>query len=1229
MLRKLLFIIFAFLATQSLMAQSGELKGKVLDKETREAIPFANVVVELNGNLVGGSSTDFDGNYTVKPIPAGKYTVKATYVGYKTMQQEGVVIRNEKITFLDLELNSSSELIEEVEVVSYKVPLISKDQTQSGSTMTSEEIEKMPGRSAAAVSITVAGVYSENGEVGSIRGARSSGNVTYVDGVKVIGSSSLPQSAIEEVSVITGGVPAKYGDVTGGVTNLTTKGPSNKLFGGAEGITSHFLDPYDYNLIGLSISGPLVTKQNKEYPDKRDAVVGYIISGEFQYVKDPSPSAIPLYRATDEVRQSLIDNPLRAVSAGFGANLNAEYLHKDAFEKYNVKRGDDDKRINVSGKIDFKPTKNTSLVLGGSYLHLRNNNWSYGHAMFNEDNFGESFYDNWRMYLRFTQKFPDNPDIENPVIKNAYYTIQADYEETFNKSWDKEHKDNLFNYGYIGKYTTYSTPYYSPTLQKDSVTGLYAHLLENYFDTLVTYERSEINPEMGNYMENYFALFDDPTYYRNLERIQNGRGLANGDSPDNVYGMWALPGQLASGYSLGRGNQFRISASGSADIKNHAITIGFEFEQRTSTAYNVSSTQLWQLGRNLMNKHIAQLDLQNPIIHYLTDENGQIVIDDFGNQVFSDTISYNRLYSANDQSAFDINFRKYLGLPVNSLDWVDVDKYDPSDFDISYFSADELLNSGNSYVGYLGYDVYGNRLTSKPSLQDFFTKTTQIDMGNGTTKEVNTRERAPYEPTYAAAYIQDKFAFNDLVFNVGLRVDRFDANQMVLKDPYTLYETYKVGDDDGGKILNIDHPDNIGEGYVVYVDNLTNPTGIMGYRSGDTWYDAKGTEIDDPELIASANGIRPYLVNPDVEMTSENYEVSQSFEDYKPQITVMPRISFSFPISDVALFFAHYDVLSTRPGGINISPIDYLFMKVRATNSNILTNPNMKPEKTIDYELGFKQKIGNTSAITLSAFYREMRDMQQAISVVGAYPVYSYLTYGNIDFGTVKGFTMSYDLRRTGNIALRASYTLQFANGTGSTATEGVSLLNSGQPNLRATIPLDFDQRHSILGNVDFRFASGKLYNGPKLFGKDILQNTGANMVIRAGSGSPYTKRSIVGGVMEGSWNGSRKPWRNTIDIKFDRDIMLSWGEGESKKRAHLNVYIEIMNILDKKNIINVYSQTGNPSDNGFLLAAANQPLIESTLDPEAYRNYYTMNLQNPGMYSRPRTIRLGVSMNF
>ena len=1224
MLRKLLFIIIAFLATQGLMAQSGTLKGKVLDKETREAIPFANVVVELNGNLVGGGSTDFDGNFTVKPIPVGKYTVKASYVGYKTMQIEGVIIRNEKITFQDMELISSSQTIEEVVVVDYQVPLISKDQTSSGSTMTSEEIEKMPGRSAAAVATTVAGVYSEDGEIGSIRGARSTGNVTYVDGVKIIGSSSLPQSAVAEVAVITGGTPAKYGDATGGIVSITTKGPSNRWFGGVEGVTSNYLDNYNYNLLGFSISGPIASKTNPEYPDKKDAVLGFILSGEYLYTKDGSPSAIPMYRAKDEVLQEIINDPLRVSSTGgFGAEMNAEYLYEDAFEKYDIKEGDDDYKINLSGKLDLKPSSNVNIVLGGSLDHRKNSIWSRSHSMFNEANFAESFYDNYRVFLRFTQKFKDNPDVENPVIKNAYYSFQADYERSASKQWDKDHKDNFFNYGYVGKFTTYQAPAYNSTLTLDTATGLMAHTMLLYYDSLVTYDYSDVNYELANYTQRYYNLYDDNIYYRDFDMIRAGNGLLNGDTPDNIYNLWAVPGQITTGYSKSDNSQFRFSAAGSADIKNHAISIGFEFEQRSYSSYSLSPVGLWSLGRGYMNNHIEQLDFNNPILHYVTDENGNPVLDDFDNQIFNDTISYNRLYSASDQALFDIKFREHLGLETDGLDWVDVDSYDPSEFEVDYFSADELYNSGNSLVGHVGYDVYGNKLTNNPSLQDYFTKTETISG-----REWYTRELAPYEPTYASAYIQDKFAFNDLVFNVGLRIDRFDANQMVLKDPYTLYETYKVGDNDGGKLLDGAHPDNIGEGAVVYVDNLTSPTSILGYREGDTWYNAVGTELDDPEEVKASTGYTPYLVNPDIDITSQDYDVDQSFEDYEPQITVMPRVAFSFPISDVALFFAHYDVLSTRPGGNNINPLDYLYMQVRAA-STIITNPNLKPEKTIDYELGFQQKLGNTSALKLSAFYREMRDMRQVINIIGSYPVEYYTTYGNIDFGTVKGFTIQYDLRRTGNIALRTSYTLQFANGTGSNATAGLSLIGSGQGNLRTTIPLDFDQRHSFLANLDFRFFDGKMYNGPKMFGKDILENTGVNAVFRIGSGSPYTKTSIESGTMEGSWNGSRMPWRSTIDLNIDRNFDIFFGKGENKKPATLNIYLQIMNVLDTKNIINVYSQTGNADDNGYLTASVNQNAINSQLDPLSYINYYSMLLENPYNYSRPRTIRLGVKLGF
>jgi outer membrane receptor protein involved in Fe transport len=546
------------------------------------------------------------------------------------------------------------------------------------------------------------------------------------------------------------------------------------------------------------------------------------------------------------------------------------------------------------------------------------------------------------------------------------------------------------------------------------------------------------------------------------------------------------------------------------------------------------------------------------------------------------------------------------------------------------FSADELLNSGQSYVGYMGYDHTGKKLKSKPSFDDFFTQ-----------KDANgryTRLKGAFEPIYIAGYIQDKFAFNDLIFNVGLRVDRYDANQKVLKDPYLLYEAKTAKE-----VSNLGtHPANIGEDYVVYVDDVKNPTAIKGYRSGSTWYNSQGTEISDPSSIETSSGIAPYLVNPD------QVEVSSSaFTDYQPQLNFMPRISFSFPISDEALFFAHYDVLTQRPSSGNImDPTDYFFIYTQGLNA--INNPNLKSEKTIDYELGFQQKLSNSSSIKISAYYREQRNMIQAYRFSGAYPI-SYISYNNIDFGTVQGITLSYDLRRTGNIWLKATYTLQFASGTGSNSESGLNLVQTGQPNLRTITPLDFDRRHAFTAVFDYRYGEGKDYNGPKITrrikGTDkvktilLLKNTGLNVSLNGGSGIPYSKSSTVVGTqvgqgsyqLEGQINGSRMPWQLRIDARLDKDIEIKTGKkgGKSGRPLYMNIYLEVLNILNTKNILGVYRATGNPDDDGYLAASQFQASIKATTNEAAYRDQYAISVNNPYNYSLPRRIRLGVSLGF
>ncbi|RLD57250.1 MAG: TonB-dependent receptor, partial [Bacteroidetes bacterium] len=173
------------MANVVVFSQSGTLKGKIVDKDTKEPIPFANIVLENGGTLAGGATSDFDGNYIIKPITPGTYTLKATFVGYKGVLVNGMIINADQIRFYDIDMESTVETLETFVVTEYAIPLISKDNTVSGGHVTAEEIAKMPNRDANAIATSVGGVFSEDGERGNVRGARSDQTVMYIDGIRV------------------------------------------------------------------------------------------------------------------------------------------------------------------------------------------------------------------------------------------------------------------------------------------------------------------------------------------------------------------------------------------------------------------------------------------------------------------------------------------------------------------------------------------------------------------------------------------------------------------------------------------------------------------------------------------------------------------------------------------------------------------------------------------------------------------------------------------------------------------------------------------------------------------------------------------------------------------------------------------------------------------------------------------------------------------------------------
>ncbi|MBT5751012.1 MAG: hypothetical protein HOI39_07805, partial [Flavobacteriales bacterium] len=186
------------------------------------------------------------------------------------------------------------------------------------------------------------------------------------------------------------------------------------------------------------------------------------------------------------------------------------------------------------------------------------------------------------------------------------------------------------------------------------------------------------------------------------------------------------------------------------------------------------------------------------------------------------------------------------------------------------------------------------------------------------------------------------------------------------------------------------------------------------------------------------------------------------------------------------------------------------------------------------------------------------------------------------------------------------------------------------------TIPLSYDQRHAISASVDYHYGDGKDYDGPVWFGANVFQNAGANLMFSAGSGTPYSRQSNITqeaaegindrSTLTGSLNGSRLPWQFRMNLKVNKSFKIKWND---KKSSNLNVYVQVQNLLDARNIISVYRATGNPEDDGYLTSSAAQNVIDAKNDAEAFRYLYSLGVNNPSNYSLPRMWRAGISLQF
>lgn len=1221
-MKKFLYLFLLMFTYTLCLAQDAELRGVVSDDE---GVPFPDVTVLLfqDANVAGVSLTDSIGFYSMSSITPGNYMIQVSIPGYST-QKQYIKFYVGKSEIRNISMSSSNDTLPTAKVTGRRL----QSEDVSGE-IDKEQLEHATGTGVIDVIKVNPKVRIQNGRA-VVGVGRPTGTGIMFNNVSIIGPSPITTDGMQAISILDNGVSARYGGFSGGAIRYTPSLVGLKDLNAFRFQSSSPFNGYHFNQVTFMNSRALkIDRGNQE--GRAFVKWGTSFLAIYDFKKDPRPVYGGSWKVTDETAEHLSDNPLTS-SEVVGAQVSsASFLSEEDLER--VQARDNAYRHNASAQFQVyhQPNWRSRIQWINRYQYRKQRLPSFNNQLLNSQNnptntnhfiHSQLIYKNRvkTPYDRYGKPLKDDAYI----ISSLKYSLEVDFQRNFANVQHDRHRDEVFDYGYIGKFVTKRAPVYNYVENSkrvyDQATDSFYNLrgyweFSGFTDTAVQFSPSDRNLSRANFTS---ALLDVVGETRNIGEIQQSGAVINGYNIPNVYSLFFDQGSITGNYSKSQNSQLFINAYTEIAVhpfrnKNirHDLEFGLSFRKENRSYYNLAANNLWQLMPLLVNDHISYDDQFSS--YRSRDQNGN----------FTDTLQFNAHVDAESQKVFDKRLRARLieQGKATETSFIDINSLDPDDLSLEDFSADELLNNGNPYAFYAGYDHTGKKRASKSGINSF--------LNNPLSRSIDA-----YRPLEIAAWIQDKFVFKDLIVRAGVRLERFDANQAVLSDPYLLYATHTAGEVSELSGVETNHPSQIGDNYVVYVNDAESPSSITGYRNGDLWYDADGLELSDATLIANRSqggSIQPYLIDP------ENRDLnSNAFSDYQTKIMALPRVNFSFPLNSTALFYFYYDKLAQYPSQRTLFAPYSDYLEMETASNRVFANPSMKPRVKTEYLLGYKQFLGEKSTIDISASYAFVKNDFNQFRMEYAYP-YAYTTYSNIDFSTNKSLIASYEYRGD-HLYMNMSYALQFSEGTGSNVNSAAALLQVGQPNLRSLYPMDFDQRHNVKGSLTYRFGQGSKtskYRGPYVGKNAVLKNSFITIGFQALSGTPYTRIVQAVPTAQGSMGvairpqtlgnplGSRLPWQFNTDVRIEKSLILNGGENK------LNLYAMVTNLLDNRIVQGVYSYTGLSTDDGYLNSPAGQQQLESQLDAQAFAMLYKTRLSENYNLSAPRNIQIGCRFDF
>jgi outer membrane receptor for ferrienterochelin and colicin len=317
----------------------------------------------------------------------------------------------------------------------------------------------------------------------------------------------------------------------------------------------------------------------------------------------------------------------------------------------------------------------------------------------------------------------------------------------------------------------------------------------------------------------------------------------------------------------------------------------------------------------------------------------------------------------------------------------------------------------------------------------------------------------------------------------------------------------------------------------------------------------------------------------------------------QPHDYFSPHVQVSFPVTDKTNFrFSYAHQVQTPDFGLVYGGIN---TDLSLTNPNQLYGTDLDFGRTITYEFGIRHAFSDDMVLDV-ALYNKDNLANPAGRIVPTFdpgtgnPSNEVAFVQNVDFGNTRGIDLRLD-RRFGNLFNgTVSYSYQQAQSTGSdplSTTAGRARLLGGLGGGRfgppqAILPTDFSRPHTLAGALSLNFPDN--WEQGSTAGS-ILENFSVFSTFRFSSGTPFTRceagtagtpsqsRDIlsggncIGNQIEGTFSGSRLPMFKQLDMRFTKGFSLG--------SLGMTAYLDVRNILNFRNVLQVFTVTNNTSN--------------------------------------------------